>query len=125
MKDSVLIGSGHHLLPVPKAVWQSQVARNGQANRAAFDRLPANHQRVRDLAVLELARSAAPLPPEFFADQMGLPLALVKGVLDELEQGMTFLFRNPAGFVTWAYPVTVDQTPHRMVFDSGERINAA
>ena len=38
---------------------------------------------------------------------------------------MTFLFRNPAGDVTWAYPVTVDQTPHQVTFSSGEKLYAA
>jgi hypothetical protein len=38
---------------------------------------------------------------------------------------MTFLFRNEQGSVTWAYPVTVDQTPHRVTFSSGEQVYAA
>ena len=38
---------------------------------------------------------------------------------------MTFLYRNERGEVTWAYPVTVAQTPHRLTFGSGEQVNAA
>jgi hypothetical protein len=38
---------------------------------------------------------------------------------------MTFLFRNDGGSVTWAYPVTVEQTPHHMSFSTGERAYAA
>jgi hypothetical protein len=45
--------------------------------------------------------------------------------LDELEQHMTFLFRNAQGDVVWAYPVTVEQTPHRITFDTGEQLYAA
>jgi hypothetical protein len=125
MKDSILLASGRHLLPIPGAVWQSQVAKSGAANRAAFGRLPLDDSRVRDLAVVELPRAAAPLSPEFFSDRLGLPLAEVTSILDSLERGMTFLFRNPAGAVTWAYPVTVDRTPHRITFSSGERLYAA
>ena len=29
------------------------------------------------------------------------------------------------GAVTWAYPVTVDQTPHHLTFNTGEKIYAA
>ena len=38
---------------------------------------------------------------------------------------MTFLFGDEWGAVEWAYPVTAAQTPHRLAFSSGERINAA
>jgi hypothetical protein len=49
----------------------------------------------------------------------------VVSILDDLEARMTFLFRGERGVVTWAYPVTVDQTPHRVTFGTGERIYAA
>jgi hypothetical protein len=42
-----------------------------------------------------------------------------------LEQHLTFLFRNKQGSVVWAYPVTVDPTPHRVTFNTDEQINAA
>jgi hypothetical protein len=49
----------------------------------------------------------------------------VNDVLDELERRMTFLFRNQAGAVAWAYPVTVDVTPHHVTFSTGEQVYAA
>lgn len=36
-----------------------------------------------------------------------------------------FLFRNSEGEVTWAYPVTVEKTPHSVTFGTGERIYTA
>jgi hypothetical protein len=41
-------------------------------------------------------------------------------ILDQLERRKTFLFRSQPPAVTWAYPVTVDETPHRAVFSTGE-----
>ena len=49
----------------------------------------------------------------------------VKHIINELEKGMTFLYRSRPEGVTWAYPVTVDSTPHRVTFDSGEQTFAA
>jgi len=49
----------------------------------------------------------------------------VESIIDELERGMTFLYRGRPEGVTWAYPVTVDSTPHRVTFDSGEQTFAA
>jgi hypothetical protein len=79
-----------------------------------------DHHRVRDFAVTELARTGAPLSPEAIAAALGLPLTRTGTVLDDLERHLTFLFRNERGEVTWAYPVTVDETPHAARFSSGE-----
>ena len=38
---------------------------------------------------------------------------------------MTFLFRDNHGRVVWAYPVTVEKTPHHVRFDTGEELYAA
>jgi len=66
-----------------------------------------------------------PLTPEFIARELSLPLDRVILILDELEAHMTFLFRSEGRAVTWAYPVTVERTPHRVTFSSGEQIYAA
>jgi hypothetical protein len=86
----------------------------GEKNQVALGFMSDDHRRVHDFAVVELPRIGEPLPP-----------ARVGAIRDELEQHMTFVFRNAAGAVTWAYPVTVDPTPHRVTFSTGERINAA
>jgi hypothetical protein len=46
-------------------------------------------------------------------------------ILDELERKITILCRNVEGSVTWAYPVSVDETPQRITFSTGEQIYAA
>jgi hypothetical protein len=125
MSENVLLGLDHHMLPVPRPVWQRQAVRSGEGSRTALNFMSSDHHLVRDLAIVELPRAGAPLPPELLAERLNLPLARVQEVLDELEQRMTFLFRNAAGAVTWAYPVTVDPTPHRIAFSTGEQIYAA
>ena len=83
------------------------------------------HHRIRNWVVTELPRVGKPLSPERIARELRLPLDQVVGILDDLEKHMTFLFRDEQGAVEWAYPVTVAQTPHRVIFSSGERVNAA
>ena len=62
-------------------------------------------------------------PSRLSLEQIDAPL--IVAFLDDLEKHMTFLFRDEQGAVEWAYPVTVAQTPHRLTFSSGERVNAA
>ena len=50
---------------------------------------------------------------------------MVNVLLDNLEKRKTFLYRNSDKNVVWAYPVTVEKTPHRVTFDSGEKLYAA
>jgi hypothetical protein len=65
------------------------------------------------------------LSPESIAQAVNLPVDRVVAILDDLEKHMTFLFRNEEGAVTWAYPVTVDQTPHHVALSTGEMAYAA
>jgi hypothetical protein len=42
-----------------------------------------------------------------------------------MDKHMTFVCRNAQGAVVWAYPVTVERTPHHVTFSTGERLYAA
>ncbi len=125
MNKRLLLGLSHAMLPIPRALWQKQVAQSEQAGLARLSFMTDDHHRVRDLTVMELPRAGKPLPPEWIAEQLHLDINRVKLILDELEKHMTFVFRNEQGAVTWAYPVTVDRTPHRVAFSTGERVYAA
>lgn len=120
MNDSLLLGLWRTMLPVPRAIWHKHMGGDAQ-----LDFMSEEHHRVRDFAVRELPRIGKPLSPALIAQELNLPQARVTAILDELEQHMTFLFRNERGEVTWAYPVTVEHTPHRITFSTGEQIYAA
>lgn len=125
MEDRLLLGAGRHLVPVPRAVWQGHVTQDAEHTGRGLAFMSEPHHRIRNFVVRELPQAGEPLAPEFIAQALQLPLAEVVAILDELESNMTFLFRNPQGAVTWAYPVTVDATPHRVTLSSGEEVYAA
>ncbi|MGD8794148.1 MAG: hypothetical protein PVF47_16470 [Anaerolineae bacterium] len=125
-KDSkLLLGLGRTMIPVPGALWQRLVARQAQQTTAGLGFMSAGHHRLRDLVVVELPRQGRPLSPAWIAQRLDLPPARVGALLDELEERMTFLFRNPRGEVTWAYPVTVEPTAHHVTLSTGEEVYAA
>jgi hypothetical protein len=121
MDRKLLLGLGRLTLPIPPVIWRRMDPGGGDP--LAF--MSKDHHRVRDFAVLELTRSGQPLPPERIAQELHLPPVRVAEILYELEGHKTFLFRNKQGAVTWAYPVTVDCTPHRLRLSSGEQVYAA
>ena len=120
MRKSVLLGLGRTMLPIPSVIWRRHV-RGG----AHLDFMSEDHHRVREFVVKELPRMAEPLSPGTIAERLKLPQERVTRLLDDLDRHMTFLFRDDRGFVTWAYPVTVERTPHHMSFSTGERVDAA
>ena len=121
MDNYLLVGVWRLMIPVPPAIWQK--AGKGGGDPLKF--MTEAHHRVRDFVVKELIRSGRPVTAERIAQELQLSQSHVAGMLDELEQHKTFLFRNAQGSVTWAYPVTVDSTPHRVRFSTGEAIYAA
>jgi hypothetical protein len=126
MNKSLLLGLWKYLLPVPRPLWQGQVAQSArQTTEYGLAFMSEDHHRVRDFVVVELPRIARPLSATLIAERLNLPVDRVTGILTDLEKHMTFLYRNPQGEVAWAYPVTVDHTPHRVTFSSGEQIYAA
>jgi hypothetical protein len=125
MNKSVLLGFWRFLLRVPRPIWQGEVARGARAAERSLAFMTADHHRVRDYAVRELPRFGKPISPEAIARDLDLDLERTVSILDELEKKLTFLYRDEAGEVLWAYPVTAAVTPHRVTFSSGETIYAA
>jgi hypothetical protein len=125
MSGRLLIGLGRHMIPVPRMLWQWQVDKGARRTKAHLGFMSEEHHLVREFAVRELPRVGEPLSPEFIAEELNLPLARVKGILDELDKHMTFVCRSTQGAVVWAYPVTAESTPHRVTFSTGEQLYAA
>jgi hypothetical protein len=122
MNNTLLLGVWRIMISLPPALWRSTLAKETQSDLAF---MTPEHHLVRDFVVREMPRFNRPISPESIANAVQLPIEQVGSILDELEHAMTFLFRDPTGAVTWAYPVTVDQTPHQLTFSSGEKLYAA
>jgi hypothetical protein len=122
MNNTLLLGVWRIMISLPPGLWHRQLA-NEMRSDLAF--MTPDHQAVRDFVVREMPRFNNPLSPETIAAKVHLPLDRVRSLLNDLEHAMTFLFRNADGAVTWAYPVTVEQTPHQVTFSSGEKLYAA
>ena len=125
MNNSLLMGIWRLTVGLPESLWQREVARQARGAVEKLGFMSEDHHRVRDYVVRELPRVGIPLAPITIAEDLDLPLDRTSAILDELEKGMTFLYRGDGESVTWAYPVTVDRTPHHVTFSSGEKVYAA
>jgi hypothetical protein len=101
------------------------VSRDSRKLEAELNFMSEEHHLVRNYVVDMLPRVGEPLSVEYLSEQLNIPIDRMKVILDDLEKHMTFLCRYGQGAVNWAYPVTVDQTPHRIAYSTGEQGYAA
>ena len=125
MSNNPLLGIWRVMVGLPEPLWKREVARQARDAVESLGFMSEDHHRVRDFVVRELPRAGRPLSPDDISQALDLPLARTRAILDELEKNMTFLYRGDGESVTWAYPVTVDRTPHHVTFSSGEQVYAA
>jgi hypothetical protein len=125
MEGNILLGQGTELRAAPEAMWKQHLRQVPQHSGERLSFMTQAHHRVRYFVVRRLAEAQHPLTPDSIAAELEMPLAQVAGILDELERKLFFLARNAEGAVSWAYPVTVEPTPHRLAFSTGERLYGA
>jgi hypothetical protein len=125
MNETILTAHGGNITEISRKDWEEGLTAITGHVAAGLAFMTDEHHRVRNFVVRELPRVGSPLTPEWIAGSLNLNVARVKAILDELERHMTFLCRNKQGAVAWAYPVTVDPTPHRITIGAGESLYAA
>ncbi|MFA5180229.1 MAG: hypothetical protein WC405_02850 [Syntrophales bacterium] len=125
MKNTLMIGLWRYMLKVPPFLWEKQRAGMKEKIAAHVDFMSEEHRLIHHFVVRELPYAGKPLSPHMIAAATNMPVERVVAILDDLEAHMTFLYRSNRSDVTWAYPVTVETTPHRVTFDTGQQLYAA
>ena len=125
MDEKVLLGRGKQILEISEAQWKSHLTQVPEHSQEMLRFMTEQHHQIRYFAVRELMNTGKPLSPGFISEKLGISLERVEAILDELEKKLFFLARDEKGDVIWAYPVTVEPTPHRLNFSTGERLYGA
>ncbi len=125
MSENILLGQGRKLTTIPRKSWEDHLSQVPDHSKTRLGFMSADHHRVRYFVVRELPVVGEPLTPAFISNKLKLPIQRVTAVLEELEQNLFFLVRDNQGAAKWAFPVTTEQTPHTLAFNSGERLYGA
>jgi hypothetical protein len=125
MKDNIFLGLGKLFIPIPGFLWRRMFTKNARDAEESLTFMSPAHHAVRDFVVKYLPEVNEPISAAHIATNLNMRLEDVEQIIDDLEQGMTFLYRGCPEGVTWAYPVTIDSTPHQVVFDNGRQTFAA
>jgi hypothetical protein len=122
MEETVLAGRGTGFERIPRAEWEAELASAPESIAARLEFMTPEHHLVRNFVVSELPRRGRPLPVREIAGALGLPIAHTRVLVEDLEGHRFFLVRGDTGAVAWAFPVTVEDTGHGLVFSTGERL---
>ena len=124
--SSVLTARANIIQAIDEDAWKDAVVTSTahMPGRLAF-MTPAHH-RIRNFAVRELPRNGGrPLAIADIATATSIPEAATRAIIAELERHLFFVVRAGEDHVSWAYPVTVDETPHWVTLGTGESIFGA
>ncbi len=121
----IIVGQGRELRRISDDTFADSIKHlpAHMERRLAF--MSSEHHTVRDFVVREMPRQSQPLSPQQIASLTTLNPGRVSAILSELEKNLFFLVRNREGNVSWAFPVTTDQTAHRLSLATGEKIYGA
>ena len=125
MNRKVLLGRGKNFLETSQQELEHHLALVPEHGKRRLSFMTQDHHRVRDYCVTQLARAGRPLMPETIANDLGISTSGVNELLTDLEKNLFFLVRNENNAVSWAFPITSDGTPHRLVFNTGEKVYGA
>jgi len=125
MKENVLVRKGRKFIEIPRETWEQHIAQAPKECSHTLSFMTEEHHLIRYFVVRELPLIGKPIPAKLISDELKMPLSMTNNILDDLERNLFFLVRNRQGEVSWAFPVTVDKTPHQLTFSTGERLNAA
>ena len=125
MSETILVGRDLDISTLPRQEWEEQLTQAPARIRARLSFMSNDHHLVRNHVVRELPRLGRPLPAAEISHALGLPMPRTDQILTDLEERLFFLVRDHSGNVSWAFPVTVDNTGHHLLFSTGERLDAA
>jgi hypothetical protein len=125
MRNKLMAGVWRYIVGVPPFLWEKRLEKAAAKVKHHTRFMTPEHRSVHHFVVREMPRLGRPIPAELVAEQLGLAGERVTKIVQDLERRLTFLVTNNDGEVIWAYPVTVEQTPHAITFHTGERLYAA
>ena len=125
LKGHVRVGLWGTTLPIPAFIINKLISSGIKKAKRNVQRFSEDKKNIHHFVVRELPKVGRPISLDYISDNLKISPEKVERLVNELENEKTFLYRNNSDEINWAYPVTVDKTPHRVIFSTGEQVNAA
>ena len=124
-QHKMYLGLRGWMIPIPRLVSAPGAKKSAASAKAQGNRLSSEERRVHHQVVRQMARAQNPLTADDLVDALDLPPDQVNASVARLEAMKTFIYREDARGINWAYPLAFDDTGHHITADTGERFFAA
>jgi hypothetical protein len=125
MVDTVLVGRGDTISTICRRDWEQDLSSAPEFIGRRLEFMSPDHHLVRNFVVRELPRLGRPISVADISHALHLSQTRTTSIVQDLEKNLFFLVRSNGEEVSWAFPVTAEETGHHLVFSTGERLDAA
>jgi len=125
MADTILLGRLDTIISIPQRDWEEELSSAPEAISRRLEFMSHDHHLVRNFVVRELPRLGRPVPLADISDALHLTRTRTTSIVEDLHKNLFFLVCSDGSEVSWAFPVTAEETGHHLVFSTGERLDAA
>jgi len=125
MEEHILFGRDRDLMEIPSKGWKHFIDDAPERSKEFHPDITLEHLQVRNYAIETLALTGEALQPSTIERAFNKSKKRVEKILDDLQRNLVFIARDNQGAVTWAHPVTVEPTPHRLHLPGGKAFFAS
>ena len=125
MADTVLIGRGDTISSIPQKEWEQDLDSAPEAISRRLEFMSPDHHLVRNFVVRDLPRLGRPVPLADISEALHLTRIRTTSIVEDLHKNLFFLVCGDGSEVSWAFPVTAEETGHHLFFSTGERLDGA
>jgi len=124
-KRKMFMGIGGFTIPIPRMIAAKGLQKGVSGAKAKAALLSAEERKVHHFIVRKMAIVKEPITAQLVSDELGMTLEMVENTIHKLEELKTFLYRSDGLGINWAYPLSLEDTGHKMTASTGERFFAA
>jgi hypothetical protein len=125
IKRKMYIGIWRFMLPLPMAISAKGVKRSVSGAKTKADLLSKEERKVHHFIVKQMAIAKEPILAEFIGEKLNISLNRVKDIVEKLEGMKTFCYRYNSQGINWVYPLSFEDTGHKITVSTGEQFFAA
>ena len=125
LKRRMLMGIGKFMIPIPRVISSKGLEKGVSRARAKADLLSPEERTIHHFIVNRMTKTKIPLTAEQVGKELDLPVDRVEATIDKLEVLKTFIYRSDGKGINWAYPLSLENTGHKITASTGERFFAA
>jgi len=124
-KRKMFMGINSITIPIPRIITAKGLQKGVSGAKAKAALLSTEERKIHHFIVSKMATAQEPITAELVSEELDIKMEMVEKTINKLEEMKTFLYRSDGLGINWAYPLSLEDTGHKMTACTGERFFAA